>query len=88
MFRKIVAALILVPLAILIVAFAVANRQAVTVSLDPFASEPSEQVMLGVTKVQDPVDALAETKVVLAGRVSVTVVFGEVAGPLLVTTCV
>jgi uncharacterized integral membrane protein len=37
--RKIVAAVILIPLAILIVAFAVANRQIVTVSLDPFSSE-------------------------------------------------
>jgi uncharacterized integral membrane protein len=36
--RKIVAALILVPLAIVIIAFAVANRQSVTVSLDPFSS--------------------------------------------------
>ena len=35
--RKIVAAVILVPLAIIIVAFAVANRQIVTVSLDPFS---------------------------------------------------
>jgi uncharacterized integral membrane protein len=34
--RKIVAAVILVPLAVVIIAFAVANRQAVTVSLDPF----------------------------------------------------
>ena len=33
--RKIVAALILVPLAIVLVALAVANRQTVTVSLDP-----------------------------------------------------
>jgi uncharacterized integral membrane protein len=38
MFRKIVTALILVPLAIIIVAFAVANRQAVTVSFDPTSS--------------------------------------------------
>jgi hypothetical protein len=38
--RKIVAALILVPLAIVIIAFAVANRQIVTVSLDPFSSNP------------------------------------------------
>ena len=37
--RKIVAALILVPLAIVIIAFAVANRQIVTVSLDPFGAE-------------------------------------------------
>jgi uncharacterized integral membrane protein len=34
--RKVVAAVILVPLAVVIVAFAVANRQNVTVSLDPF----------------------------------------------------
>ncbi|MEA2871305.1 MAG: hypothetical protein QOH67_1281 [Hyphomicrobiales bacterium] len=40
MIRKIVAILILVPLALLIVLFAVANRAAVTVSLDPFASDP------------------------------------------------
>jgi uncharacterized integral membrane protein len=36
MIRKIVRALVLVPLAILIVAFAVANREVVTVSFDPF----------------------------------------------------
>ena len=39
MLRKIVAAIILVPLAIIIVAFAVANRQSVTVSFDPFSAE-------------------------------------------------
>jgi len=38
MLRKIVAALILAPLAVIIIAFAVANRQRVTLSLDPFAS--------------------------------------------------
>jgi len=38
MFRKIVTAVIVVPLAIVIVAFAMANRQAVTVSFDPFSS--------------------------------------------------
>jgi uncharacterized integral membrane protein len=37
--RKIVAAIILIPLAVVIIAFAVANRQIVTVSLDPFSSE-------------------------------------------------
>ena len=37
--RKIIAAVILVPLAIIIIAFAVANRQIVTVSLDPFSAE-------------------------------------------------
>jgi uncharacterized integral membrane protein len=38
MLRKIVSAVILIPLVILIVAFAVANRQAVTVSFDPFSA--------------------------------------------------
>jgi len=38
MFRKIVTAIIVVPLAVVIIAFAVANRQAVTVSFDPFSS--------------------------------------------------
>ena len=40
MIRKIVAILILVPLALLIMMFAVANRAPITVSLDPFASQP------------------------------------------------
>jgi uncharacterized integral membrane protein len=34
--RKVVATIILVPLAVIIIALAVANRQDVTVSLDPF----------------------------------------------------
>jgi uncharacterized integral membrane protein len=38
MVRKIVTAVIVVPLAIVVVAFALANRQAVTVSFDPFSS--------------------------------------------------
>jgi uncharacterized integral membrane protein len=38
MLRKIVTAVIVVPLVIVIVAFAVANRQAVTLSFDPFSS--------------------------------------------------
>jgi len=37
--RKIVAAIILIPLAVVIIAFAVANRQIVTISLDPFSAE-------------------------------------------------
>jgi uncharacterized integral membrane protein len=37
--RKIIAAVILVPLAVIIIASAVANRQIVTVSLDPFSAE-------------------------------------------------
>ena len=36
MIRKIVKALILIPLAIVLIAFAVANRQTITVSFDPF----------------------------------------------------
>jgi hypothetical protein len=36
--RKVVAAVILVPLTALIIGFAVANRQDVTISLDPFGS--------------------------------------------------
>jgi uncharacterized integral membrane protein len=38
MFRKIVTTIIVVPLATLIIAFAVANRQLVTVSFDPLNS--------------------------------------------------
>jgi uncharacterized integral membrane protein len=39
--RRIVAVIILVPLAIIIVVFAVANRQTVTISFDPFdAAQP------------------------------------------------
>ena len=41
MLRKIVATLILLPLAIIMIAFAVANRQIVTVSLDPFSGSDS-----------------------------------------------
>jgi uncharacterized membrane protein YciS (DUF1049 family) len=45
--RRIVAALILVPLAIVLIAFAVANRQDVTVSFDPFsASAPASALTL------------------------------------------
>lgn len=39
MIRKIVAAFILVPLAVVIVALAVANRHAVTLSLDPLSTD-------------------------------------------------
>jgi len=45
--RKVVAAIIVVPLAVVIIAFAVANRQTVTVSFDPFAAnEPAGAVTL------------------------------------------
>ena len=40
MVRKIAAVLILLPVALAIVLFAVANRSTVTVSLDPFANDP------------------------------------------------
>ena len=42
MLRKIIAALILIPAALLIVLFAVANRAPVMVSLDPFAGDPPQ----------------------------------------------
>ena len=38
MFRSVVTAIIVVPLAIVVVAFAIANRQSVIVSFDPFSS--------------------------------------------------
>ena len=38
MLRRFVSAVVLVPLLVILVAFAVANRQTVTVSLDPFSS--------------------------------------------------
>jgi hypothetical protein len=47
MIRKIVRALVLIPLAIIIVALAVANRQAVVVSLDPFdRTDPAFSIAL------------------------------------------
>ncbi len=47
MLRRIVAAIILIPLAIIIIAFAVANRHFVTVSFDPFSGdEPVASVRL------------------------------------------
>ena len=46
MLRKIIAALILIPAALVIVLFAVANRAPVGVSLDPFAGDPP---MFGVS---------------------------------------
>jgi uncharacterized integral membrane protein len=45
--RKLVAVLVLVPLAIVIIAFAVANRQAITLSFDPFSpSAPAASLTL------------------------------------------
>jgi uncharacterized integral membrane protein len=45
--RKVAAAIVLVPLAVVMIAFAVANRQDVTVSFDPFSSnEPAASLTL------------------------------------------
>jgi uncharacterized integral membrane protein len=47
MFHKIVTAIIVIPLAVIIIAFAVANRHVVTVSFDPFtAVNPAYAVTL------------------------------------------
>ena len=47
MLRKVVTALILVPLAVVLIAFAMANRQNVTVSFDPFsAGQPAAAATL------------------------------------------
>jgi uncharacterized integral membrane protein len=40
MIRTFLKAVVLVPIAVLLIAFAVANRQWVVVSLDPFSSDP------------------------------------------------
>jgi uncharacterized integral membrane protein len=45
--RKLVAVIVLVPLAVVIIAFAMANRRLVTVSFDPFsANDPAASVTL------------------------------------------
>jgi len=47
MLRRIVSAIILIPLMVVVVGFAVANRQAVTLSFDPFsATSPAYTVTL------------------------------------------
>ena len=47
MLRRIVSAIILIPLMVIVVGFAVANRQAVTLSFDPFsATSPAYAVTL------------------------------------------
>ena len=47
MLRNILMAIIVIPLALVMIAFAVANRHLVTVSLDPFASnEPAASLTL------------------------------------------
>lgn len=67
MLRKIVNVVIVLPLAILLVGFAVANRHAVTVSFDPFDStDPS----LGVTLPLFAVVILVAILGVVAGSVA------------------
>jgi uncharacterized integral membrane protein len=67
MLRKIVNVVIVLPLAILFVGFAVANRHAVTVSFDPFdATDPS----LGVTLPLFAVIILVAILGVIAGGVA------------------
>src|SRR5208282_1669583 len=78
------------------VPFDVPAATVTTTEIVAFAPEASaaakEQVMVFgvevVMRLQVHPGPLAETKVVFVGRFSVTVVFGEAAGPLLVTTCV
>ena len=47
MLRKILTAIVVIPLLVIVVGFAVANRQAVTISFDPFsATQPAYAVTL------------------------------------------
>jgi len=47
MLRKVLTAIVVIPLLIIVVGFAVANRQAVTISFDPFsAAQPAYAVTL------------------------------------------
>jgi uncharacterized integral membrane protein len=47
MLRKIVTAIVVIPLLVIVVGFAVANRQAVTISFDPFsATQPAYAMTL------------------------------------------
>jgi uncharacterized integral membrane protein len=67
MLRKLVAALVLIPLAILIVLLALANRQAVTIALDPLLTE---QPALTVTQPLFLVLLVAVTAGVVIGGVA------------------
>jgi uncharacterized integral membrane protein len=64
MIRKVVTAIVLVPLAALIIAFAVANRQNVTVSFDPF----------------DPVQPAYAASLPLFVLILILVIFGVLLG--------
>ena len=68
MLRRLAAALVLVPLAIVMIAFAVANRHEVTVSFDPFsADDPAASVTLPLWAL---VILLLITGVVIGGMAS------------------
>jgi uncharacterized integral membrane protein len=66
--RRFVAAVILVPLAIVLIAFAVANRQDVTVSLDPF--NPSQPAYAKTMWLFVPIFAALILGVAIGGLVS------------------
>ncbi len=68
MLRRFVAAVILVPLAIIIIAFAVANRQTVLVSFDPF--DPAQPAYSATTWLFVPVFVALICGVVVGGLAS------------------
>jgi uncharacterized integral membrane protein len=68
MLRKIVTAIVLIPLAVIIIGFAVANRQIVTVSFDPFdAAHPAYRLTLPLFAI---VFVLLITGVIIGGAAS------------------
>ncbi len=68
MLRRIVAVVVLVPLAIIIIAFAVANRQIVTISFDPF--DPAKPMYSMATWLFLPMLAALILGVVIGGVAS------------------
>ncbi len=68
MLRRIVAVVVLVPLAIVIVAFAVANRQIVAISFDPF--DPAKPIYSTATWLFVPILGALIVGVVIGGVAS------------------
>ena len=68
MLRRIVAVVVLVPLAIVIVAFAVANRQTVAISFDPF--DPAQPIYSTATWLFVPILGALILGVVIGGAAS------------------
>jgi uncharacterized membrane protein YciS (DUF1049 family) len=66
--RRIVAVVVLVPLAIVIVAFAVANRQIVAISFDPF--DPAKPIYSTATWLFVPILGALIVGVVIGGAAS------------------